>query len=310
VGRTAAWQFWLLVVVLVSAAAGVAATADDDPVFVRFLIPDDPFDETLRDYWERSERDELGAAELVDLGTMLFERGFPTDAIRTYRRAIKLDGSLYEAWFRVGLAYHSQGDLSRAAEAYRRCLKKSPGHGWANFYYGRLEEELGHSRSAMYHLEAAFTHAPELANPKVNPEVLNSELALGAELVAYDQRQAEEDMPMTYLQPKSVAAVRRQFEPEEPEEPTTVAPEPAPSEPPEAGGDTVGGPVTTTRGRAPSELESGPAPTPVPQRPPRTIPVRRAPTPPTAGPDDRMGGDTPYGTPEIGSVSGEGRVVP
>ncbi len=292
------------VAVLVSVAAGLLAAAGDDPVFVRFLIPGDPFDETLRDYWERSGRDELDGVQLVDLGTMLFERGFPKDAIRMYRRALETDRDLHEAWFRIGLAYHSMGEPTKASQAYRRCLKRSPGHGWANFYLGRIEEELGHTRNAMDYLRKAFRHAPELADPKVNPEVLDSKLALGAELVAYDQRQMERNLPARYLRPKQVAHVRRQYEREAP-----TPPGPAEVEI-EAGDEVADEARDVAPGRAaPPTIDRGPSPTPLPQRPPRSIPVRRAPTPPPV--EHRGDSDvTPYGVPEIGSVSGEGRVVP
>ena len=52
-------------VVLVSAAVAAA----DEPMFVRWLVMDDPGDETIRDYWQRAEREELDAPALVDLGT-------------------------------------------------------------------------------------------------------------------------------------------------------------------------------------------------------------------------------------------------
>ena len=96
----------------------------DEPVFVRWLVPGDPGDETIRDYWERSERDELEAPALVDLGTMLFHRGFPKDAVRSYRRALDHDPELFEAWFRIGLVEHSQGNVYDARKAYKKCLKQ------------------------------------------------------------------------------------------------------------------------------------------------------------------------------------------
>ena len=126
-----------VVVGLVGLYSVVMAWADE-PIFVRWLVADDPGDETIRNYWERAERDELGARALVDLGTMLFYRGYPKDAVRMYRRALDLDPELYEAWFRIGLAEHSQRELDNARQAYKRCLKQRPGHGWCNFYLGLL----------------------------------------------------------------------------------------------------------------------------------------------------------------------------
>ena len=150
---------------ILSLSAVVAARADE-PGFVRWLVADDPGDETIRDYWERAERDELTAAELVDLGTMVFYRGFPEDALKIYKSALDLDPELYEAWFRMGLAEHTLNDLDNARQAYRRCLQQRPGHGWCNFYLGLLEEQLGHSSNALMYFEKSFKHAPQLSDPK------------------------------------------------------------------------------------------------------------------------------------------------
>lgn len=272
----------------------------DEPMFVRWLVADDPGDETIRDYWERAEREDLDAPALVDLGTMLFYRGFPKDAARMYHRALDLAPDLYEAWFRIGLIEHSEGDLDNARQAYKRCLKKLPGHGWCNFYLGLLEEQLGHSSNALNYYGRAFKSAPELADPKANPEVMTSKLALGVHLQDYDRQRFNAALPMRYLQPHKVNKVKRQYEP-------------TPTHEPEES-------VGTVAADAPQQNKARraqPQPTPEqPVRPPRPAPPRRAPkaatAPPTASPrgaeDDNAG--TPYGMPPIGVVSDEAHFVP
>jgi hypothetical protein len=181
----------------------------DEPMFVRWLVVDDPGDATIRDYWERAERNELKAPELVDLGTMLFARGYPKDAVRNYEKALDLDPDLYEAWFRIGLVEHSQGNLREARDAYKKCLKRLTGHGWCNFYLGLLEEQIGHTTEALDYYRRAFKFAPELSDPKVNPEMLTSDLAFAAKLREYDRVTFSEAMPMRFLQPKKVERVKR-----------------------------------------------------------------------------------------------------
>ena len=250
-------------VVLVTAAFVARA---DEPIFVRWLVADDPGDETIRNYWERAERDELEPPALVDLGTMLFYRGYPKDAVRMYRRALKVDHDLYEAWFRIGLVEHSKGNLDDAQQAYKRCLKKLTGHGWCNFYLGLLEEHLGHTSDAMYHYRRAFKFAPELADPKVNPEVLTSDLVLGVHLQDRERRRFKSTLPIPYLEPGKVERVRRSYEP-------TPAPTPTPG-PGEA--PRIEATVTPTRVE-PQHVR--PQPTSVqPVRPPRPTVPRRAPT--------------------------------
>lgn len=226
-----------LLILVFEASAG-------DPIFVKWLVMDDPGDETIRVYWQRAEAGELSPPELVDLGTMLFYRGWPNDAVRYFREALDEDPDLSDAWFRIGLVEHHSGDLSGARSAYKKCLKKQSGHAWANFYLGLLEEQTGDAEDAMKHFETAFRHAPELADPKINPEILSSKLQLGAQVRHFDSRRFEKTMPMPYLDPAAVRRVRRQFEStasatssaEQPEPAAAVTPTPIPSRPAAASG--------------------------------------------------------------------------
>jgi len=283
----------LFIAVGVFSLYAVVIASADEPIFVKWLVADDPGDETIRDYWERSEKGELAAPELVDLGTMLFYRGFPDDAIRYFKQALDLDADLFEAWFRIGLVEHSRGDLDNARQAYERCLKQRPGHGWCNFYLGLLQEEMGRSTKAMQYYETAFEHAPELADPTYNPEVLSSKLALGAKLRDYDQRRFETGAPLRYLEPKEVRKVRRRYEPTPAAVPEEVTP------------------AATSASESAAPQTQPPSTQSKPQRPPRSIPVRRAPTPsPTeSGTSDGQSGSRSRMAP-IASTSDEAHLVP
>ena len=225
----------VLGLVLVEGAQGSTDTRSDDPAFKSWMRPEDPGDQTILDYWERAEAGELEAAELVDLGTMLFHRGFPDDALTTYRQALDIDPGLYEAWFRIGFVKHRQGDVDAARQAYKKCLKRRPGHGWCNFYLGLLEEESRHPSKALEHYQRAFQHAPELADPAYNPEVLNSELSLAATLYHNEQERFVAVSPMTYLRPARVRQVRSQYAPTPtPQHPSDIAVSEETVEPPAA----------------------------------------------------------------------------
>ncbi len=282
-----------VVVAIVVFSAAVAAT--DEPMFVRWLVMDDPGDETIRDYWERAEREELDPPAMVDLGTMLFYRGYPKDAVRVFKQALDLDPDLYEAWFRIGLVEHSEGDLDSARQAYKRSLKKLTGHGWCNFYLGLLEEQLGHSSDALYYYRRALKFAPELANPRVNPEVMTSKLMLGVQLQDQDRRRFKDSLPMPYLEPGKVERVRRRYEPKPPPESEGVEPEVA---------------ADTTQIE---QQQAEPRPTPAQSAPPpRPAPPRRAPRPTTASPQGTKDDDAskPYGMPAVGNVSDEAHFIP
>lgn len=211
----------------------VSNVAAEDPIFVKWLVIDDPGDATVHEYWQRAEAGQLNAEELVDLGTMLFYRGWPNDAIKYFKQALDLNPELSDAWFRTGLVEHHRGELADARSAYKKCLKIQSGHAWANFYLGLLEEQTGDGRSAMEHYEMAFKHAPELANPEINPEILASKLQLGAKVKHFDAQRFQNTMPMPFLEPATARKVRKSFEPVPTIVPTpgpeTAAPEPTPT---------------------------------------------------------------------------------
>jgi tetratricopeptide (TPR) repeat protein len=155
---------------------------------------------------------------------MLFERGYPKDAVRYYKRALSEDRKLYEAWFRIGLVEHREGNLRHARAAYRRCLRQLKGHGWCNFYFGLLEEQSGHPARAIELFRRAFKVAPELADPAVNPEVLYSKLDLAALIQSSDRARFSSTMPMSYLQPEAVTGAKTLFTTAQPAEKVTLVP--------------------------------------------------------------------------------------
>jgi len=212
----------LLLVGSVVALASLHA-AERDPIFVRWLVAGDPGDEAIREYWERSKNGTLSAAGEVDLGTMLFLRGYPKDAIRAFQRAVDLDPKLPDAWFRTGLVHQRRGEVQQARRAYRKCLDIRPGNGWCNFYAGLLEEQEGHPSKALELYRRAYKHAPELADPAINPEVLYSSLQLGATLRQSASERFEHQAPLAYLEPDEVRSVRAPWEP-------TPVPTPVPEE--------------------------------------------------------------------------------
>ncbi len=220
---------------VVLAIVGGAAKA---PHFVDWLQPSSPGDETIRVYWQRAAAGEASPSELMDLGTMLFVRGFSNDARTYFEQAEEalaaqpertLDDEIMraETWFRIGLVEHSQSHLDAARTAYHHCLKILKGHGRCNFYLGLLEEQTGHPKQALKYYRTAFRVAPELADPAVNPEVMYSNVGLGAKLRTGERERFASDLPLRYLEPNRVRSVLERFMP-------TPTPTPTPSPTPAA----------------------------------------------------------------------------
>ncbi len=193
-------------------SVGVAERPEGEPIFFRWLDQNDPVDATILEYWKRYESGDLSPKEVVDLGTMLYERGWPKDAVRLYKEAGKADPALYDAWLRAGLVEHSQRNLGAAKKYYKKCLKVLVGNGWCNFYMGLAEEQSFNGSAALKYYRKAFKVAPELSDPRSNPAVLQSRIAQAAALATEDENRFVRTMPMSYLEPEEVETTRARYE--------------------------------------------------------------------------------------------------
>ncbi len=271
----------------------------DDPVFLQWLDPGDPDDETIREYWERATRGELSPQGMIDLGTMLYFRGYPKDAVRFYRNALDEDKELYEAWYRIGVVEFRDLNYEDARYAYKKCLKILSGHGWCNFYLGLLEEHTGHPSKALDYYKRAYDAAPELADPRVNPDVLYSKLQIGAAMQQQDDQRFVATVPMPFLDPSEVRRVRAQYLPTPTPTPTpypTVAARGTTRDSSSSTGAAVGGAVGGTAAASGSSTGGGATSPRVRSRPPGTA------TRPTPGVTE----DTPYGVRQPTGSGGSG----
>jgi tetratricopeptide (TPR) repeat protein len=163
------------------------------------MYPDDPDDETILHFWALFKNDELDPIGMIDLGTMLFHRGWPNDAIDMYRQAVKADPTSSEAWFHIGLVKYFLGEMDVARHAYKKSLRLTPNHGWCHFYLALLEERTGHPSKALEHYRKAFELAPGLADATINPDLLESRIYLGAIVSETTRRQLLDRMKTSDL---------------------------------------------------------------------------------------------------------------
>jgi len=91
-------------------------------LFLSFLFVISPLlaDETKSEELTSRER----ARRLVDQGLALGDNS--SREAGCYRRAIEIDPTYASAHFNLGFVYHSTGELEKAMEAYRQCLRYDP----------------------------------------------------------------------------------------------------------------------------------------------------------------------------------------
>lgn len=215
------WFPGMLVLTLATLASGM--------VFERFLSPDRPKDRAIMNYMALEQAGKATSTDLANLGVLILEKGFPNDAEYYLREALKLDEDNYEAAYRLGLVLQRQGHDFKAARCYKKTLKIRPGYAEARFMLALAEERCGLRDAAITDYVRAYRHAPDLANPEVNPLVYDSQLQTEAALKYYQERVTASTLKVTSIDP---AAVRQMMQVKAARAGTPV-PEPVPQASPE-----------------------------------------------------------------------------
>jgi len=263
----------------------IVAAVSRGAVFERYLSPERPLDRAILGYLELDRSGKATSTDLANLGVLLLQKGFPVDAERYLRKALAADKHNFEAEYRLGLVLQRQGHDHEAIKFYKRTLKERPGHGYARFMLAMAEERCGERTAAIQDYAKAYRFAPDLADPRSNPLVLDSDLQTEAALKRYQQTRLSSTLKVTPVDPE---AVKRMMEAR-----------PQPSEAPEAPGQ----PVT---GAPPAPVQTAPTPT----APPTPPPIKPAPpTPPVSAPAAGPTA-TPRPGPGLGVVPGGPRFGP
>lgn len=242
----------LVVVVL---AAGVAEAA----IFERYLSPERPADRAILAYLEREKQGTATSRDLAELGVLLLDKGFPTDAERYLEKALKKDPTNFEARYRLGLVLQRQGRDRAATRLYKRVLKERPGHGYARFMLAFAEERCGRRRAAIKDYAKAYRFAPELANPDANPLIYLSHVQAQAQLARYQKEVTAATLHVAAIDPAAVQNMMKAVAPPPPGE--TGSPGEAVAAKPEAPAPTPAPTPETTRPRGRAK-NAGPLPQP------------------------------------------------
>lgn len=111
---------------------------------------------------------QTNAAELLNNGTMLLERGRGGQAILCYQRALELKPEDEEAHFNLGVAHTRLGQWPEAEQSYREALKLFPEYVEAHNNLGNLLTRLKRFDEAVSEFSIALQLAPENASAHNN----------------------------------------------------------------------------------------------------------------------------------------------
>lgn len=226
----------------------LAAAAADAAIFERYLSAEKPADRAILAYLELEKQGTATSRDLAELGVLLLDKGFPTDAERYLEKALKKDPDNFEARYRLGLVLQRQGRDREATRLYKRVLKQRPGHGYARFMLAYAEERCGRPHSAIKDYAKAYRFAPELSDPDENPLVFLSHLQPQAQLALYKKEVTATTLHVAAIDP---VAVRRMMQ--------AVPPPAAAEATPPAEAPTTAVPPAATPAPAPAKAEAAPA---------------------------------------------------
>ena len=181
--------------VLVCGAADSDKDKPKQPFYSSYLIPGDPLDEKIKAQEKRVEADPGSATLRNDFGNLLAARGFPGDARRQYREAMKLDRKNFLAPYNLGLLEETQGNNSAAIAAYEDSIKRKPGFPASRFHLGLLYERKGWNDRAIEQYARALWIDPTMRNPRRNPLAAETQLLDRASLVNYERDVARATLP-------------------------------------------------------------------------------------------------------------------
>jgi tetratricopeptide (TPR) repeat protein len=242
--RPAAVAVWLVAAVALGAG------------FERLLSPDRPGDRAILNYLALAKAGKASSMDLANLGVLLLDKGYPADAEHYLRAALKADKHNFEAAYRLGIVLQREDKPHKATHYYLWALDERPTFAQAWFMLAFAEERCRRRGDAIRDYVHAYQLAPELANPAVNPLVLDSRLQTEAQLARYRHEAATLTMKTGAPDP---IGLRRMMDA------TPKLPEPAKATPA-----TLAPPATTPRAAV-----SVPPPQPTPTAGPATLPIRK-----------------------------------
>ena len=142
-----------------------------------------------------------------DLGSLLVLGDDLAGAEQAYRRAIELDDENSSAHYNLGLLLQRQGERRDALKEFKRTIEIEPRHAWAHYQEGTIYHHQGRDSSAKKAYARALAIDPGLANPEINPHMIENELATSAMLYSYNHYREELLPEKEFEEPARIAGV-------------------------------------------------------------------------------------------------------
>ncbi len=172
--------------------------------------------------------------QVNQLAVLLGRRGAYRDAIAYQDWAVKLTPNDPSYWINLGTLHRALDEQSAAGSAYKRALEIDPNNGAAHYNLGAVYERQGDYDNAVDQYRIALILDPKLADPKVNPQVVNNERLMVVQLLNYSRQAGSTSLPLMGAPPVAAPPAPAKAPTAAPAAPPKT-PVPAPAQAPPAG---------------------------------------------------------------------------
>jgi len=132
----------------------------------------------------------------ANLGNMYAKLGWDDLALASFKEAVRLDASLYEAWTNIGTVYSRQENLTQAEKAFRKAIVLQPRAALAYYNLGTVLDRDNRYDEALAAYKQAITYQPDLLDPAVNPQVVNNRHLTAIRLLSYLEEAGSGSLPL------------------------------------------------------------------------------------------------------------------
>ena len=114
---------------------------------------------------------------LLNMGSILYQRGDHAEALESCERAIEVSPEYFAAYAQMAIIQQNSGDILQAIATYSKAIELKPDYGPAYFNLGTAYEHNGDLPKAIEQFQTAILLVSEPAGPETAPGKFHSRLA-------------------------------------------------------------------------------------------------------------------------------------
>lgn len=181
--------FAFILIVLIASGTIIAAEKQK-----KYSIIDlDPTAMELRDKMAEKPTD---ACLMGDYAAYCAKHAWYDESLKYYRKATSIKKDDKALYTNIGSIYVRMGKSSSAASAFRKAISIDPNYAIAHYNLGAIYDANHNYDQAIREYKKALILDPSLANPSVNPLIVNNSLLTVLNMLIYNEKEGSLSLPL------------------------------------------------------------------------------------------------------------------